>query len=442
MISITPELASSELPPITPDRKPQMTRLTAVRPPDITTVLGVGIVGSLITFLRSPDTLRAPELYAEDGRVWFADAYQRGPIHPLFVAHTGYLQTFPRLVADLGLLVPLGRLPLLFVLVAVPVQVMPAALVASRRFATLVPSFSVRLLLALTYLLIPNSAEVNSNLTNAQWHLALLAFMVVVADEEGRWWRAFDVVVVVLSGLTGPFVIVLAPIAVVVFVVRKQRWTRILTAMLCIAAVVQIVYLLTSPRGSHASLGITPARFAEIIGGQVVGGTVLGPPATEAGHVLSNLPLAGALLMVVGGSICAAALVRGPLELRLLNIFAVAVLTSSLISPVGTGVEAQWQALTGDAGARYWFIPAVALVVDLIWLAGQVQWWRGVPTIAAVVVLAASAAFGARSSFEYPSPAPRPNWPAEVRAFDHVKEGQRFTFEITPDGWTFSVVKN
>ena len=75
---------------------------------------------------------------------------------------------------------------------------------------------------------------------------------------------------------------------------------------------------------------------------------MLGPPATEAGHVLSNLPLAGALLMVVGGSICAAALVRGPLELRLLNIFAVAVLTSSLISPVGTGVEAQWQALTGD----------------------------------------------------------------------------------------------
>ena len=93
-------------------------------------------------------------------------------------------------MADLGLLVPLGRLPLLFVLVAVPVQVMPAALVASRRFATLVPSFSVRLLLALTYLLIPNSAEVNSNLTNAQWHLALLAFMVVVADEEGRWWGA------------------------------------------------------------------------------------------------------------------------------------------------------------------------------------------------------------------------------------------------------------
>lgn len=398
MISVTPELASSELPPVTSGRKPTMTRLTAVRPPDIATVLGVGIVGSLITFLRSPDTLRVPELYAEDGRVWFADAYQRGPLHPLFVAHTGYLQTFPRLVADLGLLVPLGRLPLLFVLVAVSVQVMPAALVVSRRFATLVPSFSVRLVLALTYLLIPNSTEVNSNLTNAQWHLALLAFMVVVADEGGRWWLAFDVVVVVLSGLTGPFVIVLAPIAVVVFLVRKQRWTLIPTAILCVAAVVQIVCLLTSRRGNHASLGVTPGRFAEIIGGQIVGGTVLGPPATETGHVLSNLPVAGALLMVGGGVICAAALVRGPMELRLLNLFAVAVLTSSLISPVGTGLEAQWQTLTGDAGARYWFLPAVALVVDLIWLAGQVRWWRGVPTIAAVVVLAVSAAFGARSA--------------------------------------------
>lgn len=442
MISVAPELVSAgPVPTANRDGSPPR-RLCEFGPPDLVVMIGVSLAGWLITFLRSPDTLRHPELYAEDGRVWFADAYQKGPVHPLFIAHTGYLQTFPRLVADLALLVPLRRLPLLFVLVAVVVQVLPAGLVVSQRFATLVPSLPVRLLLALMYLLIPNSAEVNSNLTNAQWHLALLAFMVLVADDGGRWWRPFDVVVVVLSGLTGPFVILLAPVAVVVVLVRKRSWTWVLSATLCLAAGVQTVYLLISSRGNHAGLGVTPARFAEIIGGQVVGGTVLGPPATEAGHVLSIDPLAGGLLLVGGGLVCCAAFLRGSLEIRLFNAFSFAVLVSSLVSPVGTGSRAQWQALTGDAGARYWFFPAIALVVDVIWLAGQARLWREIAVIAPVLLLAVVAAFGVRSSFEYPSLEPRPNWPAEVRSFDQMKTGQQFTFEITPAGWSFTVVKN
>lgn len=442
MTSVTPELVSSDSPATATNRVPLTARLFTLPPPDIVTVLCVGVVGLAITFLRCPVTIRHPELFAEDGLVWFASAYQQGPFHPLLEAHTGYLQTFPRLVADAGLLVPMRWLPLLFMLVAVAVQVMPAALVASRRFATLLPSFPVRLLLALAYLLIPNSMEVNANLTNAQWHLGLLAFMVVIADDAGWWWRAFDVAVVVLSGLTGPFVLVVAPIALVVLLVRKRPWTRVLAAILCAEAVIQAVTLLVSPRGKFGPLGITWDRLAELIGGQVVGGTVFGLPAAEAGHVLAMDPLVDALLMVGGGLIFAAALRWGSMELRLFNVFALAVLASSLMSPVASLTGPQWQALVGAFGVRYWFFPAMALVVDLIWLAGQVRHWRAIPAGFGVVALVVVAAFGVRSSFEYPALEPRPNWPAEVHAFDAAKVGQQFTFDIIPDGWTFTVVKN
>jgi hypothetical protein len=441
MTSVTPDLITSQQPTSPVQPVSSVTRWSALRPPDILTVLCVGLVGCLIVFLRCPETIRHPELYAEDGLVWFSSAYQQGPFHPLLEAHTGYLQTFPRLVADLGLLVPLRWLPLFFVLVAVVVQVLPAALVASRRFATIVPSFRVRLLLALLYLLIPNSTEVNANLTNAQWHLGLLAFMVVIADSGGWWWRSFDVAVVVLSGLTGPFVLVVAPIAVVVFAVRRRRWTGVLMIVLCAAAVVQGITLLLSPRGTYAPLGITPGRFVEIIGGQVVGGTVIGPPATELGHVLASDPVLCAALTAGGGLICAAALWRGSLELRLFNVMAIAVLLSALVSPVASLTEPQWQALVGDAGARYWFFPAMALVVDFVWLAGQGRRWRGIPAVVGVALLALTVGFGVRASFDYPVLQPRPNWPAEVHAFDVLPVGQQYTFQIVPSGWTFVMVK-
>jgi hypothetical protein len=441
MTSVAPDLVSREQSTSTARSTSLLVRLSAFRPPDIVTVLCVGLVGFVITFLRCPETIRHPELYAEDGVVWFSSAYQQGPFHPLLEAHTGYLQTFPRLVADVGLLVPLRWLPLFFVVVAVVVQVMPAALVASRRFATIVPSFQVRLLLALLYLLIPNSTEVNANLTNAQWHLGLLAFMVVIADAGGWWWRTFDVAVVVLSGLTGPFVLVVAPIAIVVVAMRRRPWTLVLTIILCVEAVVQGITLLVTPRGTFAALGMTPGRFAEIVGGQVVGGTVIGPPATELGHVLTSDPVLCALLMLGGGLLCGAALWRGSMELRLFNILAMLVLLSSLLSPVASLTEPQWQALVGDAGARYWFFPAMALTVDMVWLAGQVRYWRGIPAALGAVLLTVTVMFGVRASFEYPALQPRPNWPAEVHAFDEARVGQQFTFQIIPTGWTFTLIK-
>lgn len=412
------------------------TRRIAGGPPDVVAVAVLSVVGVLVTYARCPVTLRHPELYAEDGAFWFANAYDNGPLRPLLWAHTGYLQTFPRLVADVGLLVPLRRLPLLFVAVAVVVQVLPAGVVASRRFATVIPSFPVRLAFAAAYLLVPNSQEVNANLTNAQWHLALLAFLVVVADAGGAWWAVFDVVVVVLCALTGPFAIVLGPLAAVAYLVRRRRWTGILAALLCLGGVVQLVSLLVSPRGTFAPLGVGLGRFAEIVGGQVVGGTVIGSASSTVAH-----PVACVLLLAGGAAVGALALWKGPMELRLFNVFALALLVSALVSPVASVTTDQWVVLAHDAGARYWFFPTLALLADLLWLAGRTRLWRGAPAAAASAVLVLAVALGVRTSFSYVPITPRPNWAAEVASFQRLPPGRPYTFEIVPTGVAMTLVR-
>ena len=82
---------------------------------------------------RRPDLVFHPQLYAEDGHVWFADAYNLGWWPALFRTWGGYFQTLPRLGASLALLVPLFRVPLLLNLIAIASQVLPVNLLLSPR---------------------------------------------------------------------------------------------------------------------------------------------------------------------------------------------------------------------------------------------------------------------------------------------------------------------
>ena len=94
----------------------------------------------------------------------------------------------------------LPRLTFSSMSVALAVQVLPAVMVASHRYSSAVPDVRVRLLLATLYLVIPNSSEIFVNLTDAQWHLAVLSVLVVLALPATGGWRVFDVAVLALSG--------------------------------------------------------------------------------------------------------------------------------------------------------------------------------------------------------------------------------------------------
>jgi hypothetical protein len=394
--------------------------------------------GLLVCLARSPLAIFHPELYAEDGHVWFANAYNQGWFAPLEVPHTGYLQTFPRLVADVGLLVPIARVPLLFVLVAIVVQVLPAAFVASRRMADAIPLRSVRLLLAAAYLVVPNSREVNANLTNAQWHLGLLAVLVVLASPATGAWRAFDVAVVAMSGLTGPYCVALLPVAGVVYLARRRRWSLVLLVLTAGVAAIQLFELATSPRGHYAALGMSPLRFVQILGSQVVGGTFLGQ-ATQSRTLTASDSVELCIALLVAGTVLAGVAVAfGPLELRLFNLFAVLVLGASLLSPVASDVKQQWLALAFDPQMRYWLFPTLALLADALWLATRAR-PRGAAVVG-VALLVVAAGFAVREDWSYRT-LPRVDWAAEVHAFAAARPRQRFVFDIAPAGWKMVLFK-
>ena len=107
--------------------------------------------------LRRPDAVTYPQFWAEDGSNWFAEAYNTGAAS-LLQSYEGYLVTLPRLVALPSVHLGLQQAALVFNLVAITIQVAPAAFFMSRRFEHIAPRAWVRGLIGLVYILIPDSS--------------------------------------------------------------------------------------------------------------------------------------------------------------------------------------------------------------------------------------------------------------------------------------------
>ena len=66
------------------------------------------------------------------------------------------------------------------------------------------------------------------------------------------------------------------------------------------------------------------------------------------------------------------ALFKAPIELRLFIIFAVLIFATALLFPLAAyPASKQWPFLAVLGSERYWFIPMIAFITILIWLAGR-----------------------------------------------------------------------
>ena len=95
---------------------------------------------------RRPEGITNPQFWAEDGKVWFAQAYNEGALSALLSPWTGYAQTFSRLVAAASLMVPFRHAPLVFNVAAVLAQALAPFFLASSRLASIILFAAVTLL--------------------------------------------------------------------------------------------------------------------------------------------------------------------------------------------------------------------------------------------------------------------------------------------------------
>ena len=403
------------------------------------------LLALLLLVSRDPYRLIDAPLWAEDGPLWIYDAYNTG-IASLLIPHTGYLQTFPRLIGFSTNLVPLEWVPTIFALAGFLTQVLPAWLMLTDRGKTLIPNLWARLLLILFYLGVPNSFETFVNVTNAQWHIAIVMFLIIIMTvPKTRFWRIVEYLYLVIGGLSGPFSFVLAPLAWwqarTEFSFRGARGVQAL--MLTLTALIQAGFVIASAGSERhlQPLGATLTGFARITVGQIFLAAIIGSKHVSR---LEQMPLWHAdifplLLLIVFLAVMQLAFRKGPPAYRVFTIFAVLIFASALVSPVISNTQPQWDALeVPGAGSRYYLLPTLAWFAGLLVLAADPR--KFTRRAARLVILLT--AIGVRTDWEYLRE-PETHFFEAAKLFDTVPPGTKVIFREAPDPnvWLFSLTK-
>jgi hypothetical protein len=397
--------------------------------------LAVFLGAALVVISRRPDAITNPQFFAEDGALWFSEAYRFSVGHLLLQPYAGYLQTLPRLIASLATLVPLAYAPLLMNLTGIAIQVLPVCILASARSAAL-GSLPFRLLLAIAYLVLPNTRELDIVITNAQWHLALAACLVLVAAPPRSWLtRAFDWVLLLVSGLSGPFCIFLVPVAAAMWWIRPHKSRLVAGGITALCAGLQLSVLLQADPAVRASapLGASLRLFIDLLSSHVFLAAIFGS-GNYAARVHFVLLVAVA---VTGMIVLCYSIAKAEWELKLCLIFSLLVFAGSLKSPLVSVKDPQWPVLDHANGIRYWFFPMLAFVWSLLWCARSAR-WKAARSCAGVLV--ALMLVGILRDWEDPA-FPDRNFTQLARAFERLPAGQSMVFPLYPNGWSMQLVK-
>ncbi len=396
------------------------------------------LLACVVITLRRPDAIFHAQLYAEDGHVWFADAYNLGWWHALFQAHTGYYQTLPRLGASLALLVPFALAPLVLNLIAIAVMAMPVNILLSSRSGAW-GSLRSRTLLASVYLVLPNCAEISYGITESQWLLALSAFLVIGASTPRNIAdQVFDLGVMLLCGLTGPFCILLLPLAAILAWKRQNRWHWVVAGILAALCLIQVwALLVVDPAGrTRAVTGASLALLARILGGQVYLATLLGANGLAA---RSGLIVLFCCIAVAGTALVAIHFATGNLVRKLFLLFSAMLFIVSLISPTGSipGGLPSWHSLASAAAVRYWFFPSLAFAWSLIWCSRQPSRVLRIVSASLLCLMC----FGIIRDWRH-APFQDMHFAEHARRFASSPRGETITIPLNPNGWNMQLVKH
>ena len=286
-----------------------------------------------------------------------------------------------------------------------------------------------------------DNAEITFGITSAQWLLALGMFLILAASvPETTIGRVFDCAYLTLSGLTGPFSILLLPIAAYSAWKRKEPWRRVQCAVLAACAMLQLwalVILDTKGRPPYPA-GYSAALLARMLAGNIFAGALLGRVQ------LAMLPGTGAfvclLSIAIGGvAIMTACFMKTHIEMRLLLVFTCIVFACSLLSPKVTppAGATMWELMTKVAGIRYWFFPSLAFAWTLAWCARS-----GSEILkATAAILFCVMFFGVVMNWKNPAYKDL-HFDEYARVFEAAPAGTVMMIPENPQGWYLELVKH
>jgi hypothetical protein len=333
-------------------------------------VLGAALLGTL-ALLRQSGVPAASTVWAEDARVFYAQALKMPFGRTLFTTYNGYAQLVPRLLAQFAREAPPDRAAEVFAVAGAVSFALTACLVFHMAKGHIASPLVRGVLVAAMALLPIATSELLDNVLNVPWWLFFAAFWALL-------WRPQTAPGLVVAGAVGllatasePLVALFAPLAMVRAVTLRPRREHAVTAGLVLGLVYQ-----GAARLATGSKHFTPAPlhgigqdFAERAGLALLGGM------RGSDWLIARSPT----VAVAVGALIACAVVVAGLSARSPGVraFTVAAAVFSVVSfvvPVWLrGVSAVLSTSTLDEGSRYEAVPLLLLISVVLVVAGHLS---------------------------------------------------------------------
>jgi len=379
---------------------------------------GLGLL-AVALFLRKPDALLNPQLWAEDGSIFLVQNEQYG-LGAWLRPYMGYLHLIPRIVAWAAGFADPRWIPAIYSGAAFGIWAAVIARCWSPRLELPAKSW-----LALPFLLAPHTGETLVVLTNVQWVTAFVlvqqTFMRAPATRRGQM---LELGLVALVGLTGPFSLVAWPLFAWNAWRQRERFAVAGLIVVSLAAALQSWYLFHEP-----PLQYPPPTLASILHGVTVVGQRLFWDCWGSEKLALALPGSIFLATALTALGAWAATLRRPPTAPIVWYSISAGFWLMLAAGVLRCRPDTWGLGNLVLGDRYFFVPRVLLGWMLIWLVcGAPRWRRIAAGIAALVILVANLPI-----YRLP-PVTDYAWPQHCEA---IRRGEPAVIPIPPDGWTF-----
>lgn len=216
------------------------------------------LLSGLILWRIPAIVMEGGRFWAEEGVVYFANAWTKPWDQAWFAIHTGYLNFAAGFSTWLALVLGGVRwAPVVTLAMALLLQCLPAYLVLTHDFPWQ-RSRSATVAALLFCVLVPISGEVWLNTITSQFHLALATALILAAPVPGARMAIFDCFLLALATLSGPAATFLTPLFCLRAALDRRFWRITEAAVVVVGFSVQAIIYLghTMPqRGAHLGPG-------------------------------------------------------------------------------------------------------------------------------------------------------------------------------------------
>jgi hypothetical protein len=269
-----------------------------------------------------------------------------------------------------------------------------------------------------------------------------LLAVVIAKDAESLSGKVHDFIVLVISGLSGPFVVFIAPCLIIKRVSTKGgvlnavKRINSFDVTMAICCLIQLWAILTTSGASRidAPLGYSFGLLSDIVSCRIIYGSFL--PFNMAREMASHGNINVGLFVILCAGLIFAFFKYG-WRVRCLILFPLLMIGFALKSPVIAIGQPQWPLIFNtESGERYFYVTNIAIAcLAISWVSSLRKFKVTTLSLGMLVFLAF-----VPKHFRLPA-LPESGYYQDVRSFDEKPSGESVSIRILPPGWDMKLIK-